>query len=66
LARRISTGVPRVQLSHQWRLLASKRRRVPHESQTNTSFGFFLFCGEIIDGCRYQWRNNELALINES
>ena len=38
---RISTGASLVQISHQWRLVLSRRLRVPHLSQTNiTVLGF--------------------------
>jgi hypothetical protein len=41
LTHRISTGIPEVQTSHQWRLATSKRLRVPQLSQTKMAVSVF-------------------------
>jgi hypothetical protein len=41
LTHRISTGIPEVQTSHQWRLAISKRLRVPQLSQTKMAVSAF-------------------------
>jgi len=41
----ISTGAPRSQLSHQWRVSLFSRFLSPHWSQTKTSFNCFLSVG---------------------
>ncbi|PYL55017.1 MAG: hypothetical protein DMF29_04645 [Verrucomicrobia bacterium] len=46
--RRISTGEPLVQASHQCRLAVSRRFRTPHTSHSKTSVDVLLLVGEII------------------
>jgi hypothetical protein len=48
LVRRISTGVPRVQTSHQCRLADSRRFRAPHTSHSKTSVDVLLLVDGII------------------
>jgi len=44
LTDRISTGVPTVQLAHQWRTALFNRDRAPHLSHTKISVGARLSC----------------------